>query len=331
MLLFFSGRTASCCFSKYALLFVTFLAISLKSNGQQTPQFSQFIQNPFVINPAITGAEEYSEINVTHRSQWTNFEGAPTTSSLTFNTPIRNLRNKSLLHRDPNRKQGLGLIAYNDEAGPIEINLFAASYAYHLKVSRKWFVSAGTFIGASQFNFDDSNVVLIDNQNDILIQDISKTNFDLSFGVYAYSNDLFVGVSANQILNSGIEDDTSLERTGTFVRNYNFLLGSRIPVQNNFNIVPFVLAKATINAPVQFEAGAKAEYDGKLWAGFSYRNQDALVGFLGFKIWKRFIFNYSYDLSTNAFNSNQDGTHEIIVGYRFSLDNKSCACPTNSL
>lgn len=312
-------------------LFLFYGVIPFVISAQQTPQFSQFIQNPFVINPAITGVEDYSEITVAHRNQWTGFEGSPETSSITINTPISSLKETSLLHRESSKKQGLGLFIYNDTTGPISLNLFSASYAYHLKVSKKWFVSLGTFIGASQFKFDNSNVVLVQNQNDILTQNISTVNFDMSVGVYAYSKDFFAGFSANQILNNRIDDSSEINRSGRLTTNYNLLIGSRINIQEKYQLVPFMLAKTTLNAPVQFELGAKAVYDSKLWGGFSYRNEDAVVAFLGFKILRSVTFNYSYDASTTAFNGQQNGSHEIILGYRFRLQKKSCACPLYSL
>lgn len=320
-----------CDFLKTIKIFIVFCVIPFFVKAQQTPQFSQFIQNPFVINPAITGVEEYSEITVSHRNQWSGFSGAPKTSSLTINTPISNLKESSLLHREASKKQGVGLFLYTDQSGPISLNLFSASYAYHLKVSSRWFVSLGTFVGASQFKFDNSDVVLVQNQNDLLTQNISSINFDMSVGIYAYSKDVFAGISANQILNSEIDDSSEIDRSARFATNYNLLIGSRINIKNNYQLVPFMLAKATINAPVQFEVGAKAVYDSKFWGGFSYRNEDAVVGFLGFKILKGFTLNYSYDASTTAFNNQQNGSHEIILGYRFSLQKKSCACPLYSL
>lgn len=318
-------------FKKRYKLFSISLLITTNLCAQQTPQFSQFIQNPFVLNPAITGAEDYSEITVAHRNQWAGLEGAPKTTSFTLNTAINNLKLSSLLHKSPNYRQGLGVFVYSDEAGPIKQSTFSGSYAYHLKVSNNWHLSLGTFLGLSQFSFDDRNVVLVQDQNDNLVQNFSSINFDLGVGIYAYSKQLFAGIAANQILNNSVNTDAESGFSGKLQTNYNALLGTRVSFNEHYQWVPFTLFKATLSAPIQWELGSKLIYKNLLWGGISYRNQDAFIGFVGFKFLENFTFSYSYDATTTAFNSNQNGTHEVIIGYRFSLKKQSCNCPIYSL
>ena len=308
------------------------LALSATAiTAQQKPQFSQFIQNPFVINPAITGTEDYSEVTVAHRNQWAGLEGAPKTTSFTLNTAVNNLKKSSLLHRTPNNRQGLGIFIYSDKAGPIKQSTFSGSYAYHLKLSNDWHVSLGTFLGFSQFSFDDRNVVLVQDSNDNLVQNFSSISFDINLGIYAYSKYLFAGIAANQILNNKVNDNNAIALTGNLERSFNLLIGSRISFKKNYQLVPFILTKTTTSAPVQWELGTKLIYDNKFWGGISYRNQDAIIGFLGITIFPNTTFSYSYDASITAFKGNQNGTHEIILGYRFSLKKQSCACPIYSL
>lgn len=318
-------------FKKRYQLFSIAVITATTITAQQTPQFSQFIQNPFVINPAITGTEDYSELTVAHRNQWAGLEGAPKTTSFTLNTTVANLKKPSLLHKKPNSRQGLGIFIYSDEAGPLKQSTFSASYAYHIKVSNDWHISLGTFLGFNQFSFDDRNVVLVQDQNDNLVQNFSSINFDLSLGIYAYSKYLFTGLAANQILNNPVNSNSDLMSSGSLQTTYNALIGSRISIQDNYQFVPFALAKTTVGAPIQWELGSKLIYKNNFWGGISYRNQDAIIVFLGFKFLEKATFNYSYDASTTAFNSSQNGTHEILIGYRFSFKKQSCNCPIYSL
>jgi type IX secretion system PorP/SprF family membrane protein len=66
--------------------FILFLVASLfcyRLSAQQNPQYSQYMMNTYLINPAVVGIEDYTDIKVGYRNQWTNFEGAPTTYYLT--------------------------------------------------------------------------------------------------------------------------------------------------------------------------------------------------------------------------------------------------------
>lgn len=309
-----------------------FLIICGVVNAQQNPQYTQYIQNPFVVNPAITGTEEYLDFTVAYRNQWTGFSGAPKTGTFSFNTPLNGV-NKNISRSDWRSYSGVGAFLYTDKAGPLEKSGYYASYAYHLRASEKWFISLGTFVGATQFKFDDSDVVLIQNPNDILVKNISTTNFDMSIGIYAYSRYYFLGVSANQLFDKKIPFDVEngIVTKGRLNRNFNFLLGSRIKLNRNTEAVPSILVKAVSGAPIQWEVGTKIVYQDKLWAGVGYRNNDAVYALAGMRFWDRFLVSYSYDYAVSDINSFQTGTHEIILNYRLNLGEKKNSCTRYSL
>jgi type IX secretion system PorP/SprF family membrane protein len=309
-----------------------FCAITLFNftlHAQQNPQFSQYLQNPFVLNPAMTGTEDYVDVNVGYRNQWTGFDGGPKTATLSINSAIYPSKAPYLPY-DGSSHQGIGAFVYSDDFGPIQQNGFYGSYAYHLKVSEDWFLSIGTFVGATQFKFDDSDIVVFDNPNDPLIRNVSNLNFNMSIGFYAYSKYLFLGVAANQIINNhtGFSDTNT---GGALLPNYNMLLGSRISINEKMLFVPFTLVKAVENAPIQWDAGAKFIYDNKFWGGMAYRNEEAIIGFFGLNLLENVLLSYSYDWITAQFSGIQAGTHEIIIGYRFNLAKLNCACPKYSL
>src|SRR5678815_828640 len=91
----------------FNLLLVTVLLTTSTSvtNAQQLPQFTQFMYNNLVVNPAYAGADEALSLTVLHRSQWTGVDNAPTTQSFSAHSLIR-------------KKQiGLGLTVIRDEIG----------------------------------------------------------------------------------------------------------------------------------------------------------------------------------------------------------------------
>ncbi len=299
--------------------------------SQQAPQFSQYLQNSMVINPAITGTEDYIDFTVAYRDQWTGFDGAPRTGTFSFNAPSSSLfgRNNRAITES---HSGIGAFFYTDKTGPIDRSGYYASYAYHLRVSEEWFVSMGTFIGATQFRFDESKVVLVQNPNDVLVQNISTTNFDMSVGLYAYSKYLFAGLSANQLFDDEIpyEVTSGILTSGKINRNYNFLLGSRIEIDQDWNMVPSTFIRYTDNAPVQWDISTKFEYQNKLWGGISYRNEESVYALAGFKLWDSLSVGYSYDYPISNFRGNQSGSHEIVISYRLLGGNNKCGCPVNS-
>lgn len=316
----------------YGLLVCSFLG-SIKTYGQQNPQLTQYLQNPFVVNPALTGVEDYIDLTAAFRNQWTGFDGAPRTATFSFNGSLHLLK-AQLQRREGESHQGIGAFLYTDDIGPIKQSAFYASYAYHLKVSEDWFMSFGTFAGATQFRYDASDAILLQNPNDILVNSFSDFNFDMSLGLYAYSEYLFAGIAANQLFDNQIPynvDNGVLTTDGRLQRNYNLLVGSRIDLSSDWELVPSTLLKTVANAPFQWDLGIKMVYKGNLWGGFAYRDQDAILGYFGLRFMENFLATYSYDWSTTDFSGQQTGTHEITIGYRFDFGEQQCACPKYSL
>src|SRR5438105_14030797 len=64
------------------LLMGTFL------QAQQKPEYTQYILNNYILNPALTGIENYTDIKISHRHQWVGLQDAPVTTYLTIHKPI---------------------------------------------------------------------------------------------------------------------------------------------------------------------------------------------------------------------------------------------------
>lgn len=318
----------------HLLIFFNLILIGIANNcclinAQQTPQFSQYMVNPMVLNPAIAGAERYFDATLSYRNQWSGFEGAPSTGALTFNVPMPLIKGGKREDLDQSHS-GIGGYFYSDKAGPLRQSAFYASYAYHLKVSQDWYVSLGTFVGKTQFNFDNSEVVFVQNATDPMDQSFTASNFDASLGLYAYSNAFFVGFAAHQLFDNDISE--AAFRTGKLNRNYNLLAGSRIAWNDQLQFVPSILLKATTNTPIQWDLNAKFIYQQKMWAGISYRYEEAIYALAGISLWDHFSVGYSYDFPVSKLLGRQSGSHEIILSYRFpSARGKLCSCPEYSL
>src|SRR5688572_23136126 len=103
--------------------------------AQQRVQFTQYMFNGLVINPAYAGADEALSLTLIQRKQWSNVDGSPSTQSLSAHTLFGK------------KHFGLGMTLINDKIG-IHKNLSAlTNYAYHLKVGAKSYLSMGVQAG----------------------------------------------------------------------------------------------------------------------------------------------------------------------------------------
>src|ERR1044071_3549713 len=58
------------------------------SFSQQRPHYTQYILNNYIINPAISGIENYTDVKISVRDQWIGLNGAPQTVYFTLHAPL---------------------------------------------------------------------------------------------------------------------------------------------------------------------------------------------------------------------------------------------------
>lgn len=315
--------------------------------GQQRPHYTQYILNNYVLNPALSGIENYTDVKISGRDQWVGLQGAPRTMYLTVHAPLgkKDYKTSATSYQVPGQNprgtayweaytaseahHGIGLSIINDQSGAY--NRFNAniSYAYHLGVSPKTNLAAGFSAGINRIGRNTTK----DNRTGDPAQgngsDLYRIKPDLNFGLWLYSADYFVGVSGQQIIPQKVvfQDDT----LGIKLIPHLFATaGYRFLVSEDVNAIPSVMMKYVSGSPTtpQFDFNVKVQYQDLFWLGGSYRLQDGYAGMIGLNVGNTFNVGYAYDFTTSALNQVSRGTHEIVVG--FLLGNRyDDTCPRN--
>ena len=98
-----------------------FLAIgSFYCSAQQTPIYSQYLFNEFVINPAVAGTYDYYKANTDSRFQWVGLKECSHYKYVECLGPSKTM------------PMGWGAYICSDNQGPTSKIGFYASYAYHV-------------------------------------------------------------------------------------------------------------------------------------------------------------------------------------------------------
>lgn len=320
---------------KISLSIVLFSVVIL-GFSQQRAQFSQFVVNKYILNPAVGGTEDYYDIAAGYRSQWTGFTGggAPNTYYVSGHGPINKEVSRTASHHRGGHKswQGVGVYAYGDKTGPTSRNAFYASYSHNMQIQKTLRVSVGAFLGMQQFKVDafgaedifhDEDMVLTKGQNQIVP--------DAMVGAWLYSRDFYAGISVHQVLQSKLKFDNVASLgsdSQSKLNNHYFLTGGvRLPMTHEITIIPSVLVKYVQPAPVSVDLDVKFDYDGDYFVALSYRVLDALTIVAGVVVSDHFEISYAYDLTTSKIRNYSFGSHELVIGYRF-LPKDVTSCPS---
>lgn len=295
------------------------LVVAFSGFGQQQWQYSQYMNNNFLLNPAEGGTEEFTDIKVGGRLQWVGLSGAPTSMFVSAHHPLNKNREDAPADVKPMSHHGVGGYISNDQTGPTSRLSAYGSYSYHLPVTRKLTVSFGAFLGVKQYSLDAAYLDWETDAPDAAVQG-ANTDYvpDASFGIWAYHENWYFGASSFQLFQNKLDVGTVNSGEVASLSMHHFITaGYKIPVSEKVFVVPSVVAKGVKGAPMQFDVNAKVRYEDKFWGGLSYRNKDAIVFLIGATLKNQFDVGYSYDLNISNLNNFNGGSHEILLGYRW--------------
>jgi len=210
------------------LIFLFLFLASFRGIAQQTPQFSQFMMNRFLYNPAFAGFEDYWDVQSGFRTQWTGINTANrtfyTTANFAFDksdrtsTGITPYMSKTIRRnytptyirkktRKVNFHQGVGMQLLSDQIGPVTSMSLSGTYAYHLSLGGERKLATGGSIGYYQrvldmtnFNVRDAGdpFITYSNSSGLPAGRISGGQSLINVGALYYTRKFYVGLSANQ-------------------------------------------------------------------------------------------------------------------------------------
>jgi type IX secretion system PorP/SprF family membrane protein len=203
--------------------FLPFLLVVVFAQGgfaQQKPQYTQYILNNYILNPALSGIENYTDVKMSVRDQWVGLNGAPKTiyfsahgpigkkdyktSATSFNVPGQNPRGNAYWenYEASEAHHGIGMSLSNDQTGLYSHFNADISYAYHLGLSPRTNISAGFSAGIQKVSYNRSKANPADPNDPTLnaAGDLYKIAPDLNAGIWIYSADYFVGLAAQQVI-----------------------------------------------------------------------------------------------------------------------------------
>lgn len=284
--------------------------------AQQAPQYSQYIFNELVINPAYAGSKDILHINTTYRTQWTGLEGAPTTQTFSIDGPTYN------------KRLGWGLHFVNDELGAQSQTAAYANLATRISLDRYTNLALGVAVGASQYTLDGTRLDPGSEMRDAAIPEgrVSQILPDLKLGAFFYTERAYVGLSAASII------PYKEEKTEIATPRPHFFLSSGyvFDLNRNVRLKPSLLLKEDFRSPTSIDINTFVLLHNRVWFGASYRSavplftnqqmkqlgkRNALALIAQVYATPRMRIGYSYDINLSELKNYS--SHEVSLGYTF--------------
>ncbi|WP_299390537.1 type IX secretion system membrane protein PorP/SprF [uncultured Gelidibacter sp.] len=287
---------------KYTLILFLFCT-GLNSMAQQDPQYTQYMYNMRVINPAYATEGEDINVGVLYRSQWVGSVGGPKTGSFFVNVPLQ-------------EKIQVGLSVINDQIGDVvnETNVYA-DFAYILPLGDRTKLSLGVKAGATFFSTNFDGFIYSDDTPDpAFANNLSRTFPNVGAGAYVFGDNYYVGFSVPNLLNT-----KHLERDSGMVTNaaeelHFFLTGGYVfDLNDNLKFKPAFMTKAVSGAPLSIDVTANMLINNMVEVGAGYRFDDSVSGLANIKISPSMRIGYAYDHTLSNLGRFNSGSHEIMI------------------
>lgn len=298
---------------RYSITLLLVMVFVLEISAQQDPQYTQYMYNMNVVNPAYAGNKESLSLTALYRNQWSALDGGPETFTFSAHSPISD-------------KVGLGFSAIKDELGPVKETNVYADFSYTLQLGKKLDLALGIKAGATFHDVGLANLELQDPNDPFFSQNINNTYPNVGAGAFLYSDNFYVGLSVPNLLNSVHLDENGL-KFGNEVNHFFATAGYVFQVSENMKLKPSVLVKSAFEAPLSYDVNLNALFYEKFEIGASYRKEDSFSGLVGFQALPYLRIGYAYDRVTSDINIVADSSHEVILTFDIFFKKKALRSP----
>lgn len=304
--------------NKILYIILIIAGFSVTNFAQQEAQFTQFMYNQQILNPAYVGSRGAPSISVLYRDQWIGFEGSPTVGLISFSMPILGDR------------IGFGLSAFNQKVGISNTWYTTMAYSYKLQINDGIDLRLGVQASMKYIGLDFTNEnARVLNPGDLSVAEARATNQykgNVGLGAYlTFLDKLYVGLSIPYVYSNNISFNEETVQPAVEQAHYYGMVGGMFSLTDKIEFKPGLLAKYTENAPFDLDVHASLVFDRLLSAGLTYRlggmgggeSVDLLVFY---QISTQLGLGVAYDFSLGDLSDFNSGTFEAML--RLDLKNE---------
>ena len=300
---------------KKTLTLFIFLIFSAAVFAQQEAQYTNFMYNQQVYNPAFVGSRKTPSFTGIHRSQWLGFVGAPSSQLISFQTPIMR------------QSAGVGGTISRYQIGVSYAWFGSGAYSYNLRITQDLDLRLGMHASLHYrgYEFSDPKVVTV-SQNDPSLSDggfSSKYSANVGIGVHVTYKDMFYfGASSPALYPNDLSFSAIGNNPAELSPHRYFMVGATIPVSDDLELMPNALLKWVDDAPLDADVNFSMRYMKKVTAGLTARVGgdrgsiiESIDALLFFQFQQKIGAGLAYDLTVSKIRNYQSGSIELILRY----------------
>lgn len=282
--------------------------------SQQMSSFDHYLVQQYFVNPAAAGLNG-SSIFLDYRKQWAGFTGAPETQVVSVDGSIKR------------ESMGVGLMITNDQVNVLGSTSVMATYAYRLKFAEGHHLRFGLSAGLNQNRILFNRIVAEDPTELMIFQsNQNASSFDGAAGFLYEIKNLQVGVAVSHLFGGNFYYEDNFQSNTLNYQNIRHLLVNaqyRIDLKKGrWGIMPSAQLRTAQGLDAFYEGALTGFFKKDAWLTVRYMNKVGISTSIGGIIAKNIVAGYGYTFSTNGLNGYNQGTHDIILGFKIGSGKK---------
>lgn len=284
---------------------ILLILVSYTGIAQNRINYSQYMHNHQVFNPAYVEQSQDFGGSALYRNQWFGIEGAP--SSFVGNAFYTNGRSNitaQFLYDEitifKHMEVGLGY-SYSVRLGTSTQMVFGLKASYNQQIS----------------NYNDLHYFDIGDPN--LEGTVKKQGVNMGFGMFFRNPSWHAGLGAPYLFNNGNIDALTNIYNDVSYQHFYLTGGYRAVHESSVSFYPTTMIKWTKGSPLNASLDLNFVINKMIWASAGYRTDKTVILSAGIILWNQFKVIYSYDLGLGEISRYGGMTHEISLGYGMDL------------
>ena len=297
----------------YLILVSTLLLWPVVLVAQQEVNYSLYRYHLNLLNPATTGTQGGTYLNMSLRTQWVGVDEAPETQAISMGTPNKKDR------------LGTGFSIINDQAFIERQTQLFFDFSYRLPMGDQKNLYLGLKAGGTSIRLFTDRLENTQ-ENDPFLQGNMGFVPNIGVGIYYKTPRFYLSTSIPRLLNTErfSADDGQVSRATD--RPHLFTsFGFFIPVSHDWDLVPAGMISYVEAAPIDYVFDLGFSFQKRFDFGVQYNHSSISGGFgaiTSFQLKDGLQFGYAYvNSSMDQVNHYSAGTHELVL--KIKLGNHS--------
>lgn len=292
---------------------IVLFTVSIKA--QQDPQYTQYMYNMNIMNPAYAGSNETLSLNFLGRSQWVGIDGAPQTLTLGVHSPV-------------GKRVGLGLGIIVDKLGFVEEQNVYGDFSYTLPLNDNSNLALGLKAGFTFINVPLPFIRTTNPGDTSFDTKINKALPNFGVGAFYYTDRFYAGFSVPNLLETFYFDKKGGQVTRASERIHYFITSGYVfNLSENVKLKPSTMIKASGGSPLSIDFSGNLLFREKFEIGLSYRLDESVSALINLRASKSLRIGYAYDYTLTNIGNFNSGSHEIFLLFNFDFDRSSITSP----